>query len=421
MATVVHTVENFESFKVPEPEVMPAITDCASPVLGAEVGIVPVTEEVADLVTEQLQDTTETPEIVGEVVEIPKPIARKPRPQRPPRNAKQPERVMPADSLMAESPGKRQEKANGLSQDLVRQYIKEATQAPLLTKDDEVRLAQKIEAGHEAKRRLGLDQGGLNDSQRRKLQRQSREGEAARTSFIEANTRLVISIAKRAKYKNRGMELIDIIQEGNIGMFRAVDKFDWRKGFKFSTYATWWIQQAIERELANQGDLIRKPVHVYDQIIAYNKAVSILVGELGRSPNISEVASQINLPEDEVREIIKYRRLMPISLDQPINNESDSDTVGERYLADPRASSEMEGVAERLGHDEVISRLDYLLDERELDIIVSRFALRGGETETLEQVGKHWGITRERIRQLESRALAKLERDPVLKKLFDQL
>jgi len=286
-------------------------------------------------------------------------------------------------------------------EDLVRLYLTDIGQYPLLTKDDEVRLAQAIEKGAEA--RAGLDSADEHTSaKRRELNRDLRRGEEAERTFVQSNLRLVVSIAK--KYQASGLPLLDLIQEGNLGLMHAVEKFDWRKGFKFSTYATWWIRQAITRGIANTGRTIRLPVHAGDTLTRLQKARSRLELKLGRPATLSELSAEVELPEDKVTEALRFAA-EPLSLSEPLREDGDAE-LGD-VVEDRSADSPFEVAATALLPEE-ISRLLSPLDEREREILKLRFGLDRGEPRTLEEVGEHFNLTRERIRQIEARAMSKL-------------
>jgi RNA polymerase sigma factor (sigma-70 family) len=286
-------------------------------------------------------------------------------------------------------------------EDLVRLYLTDIGQYPLLTKDDEVRLAKAIEAGNEA--RIALEASAeLQAARRRELRRQALDGESAQRTFVQSNLRLVVSIAK--KYQASGLPLLDLIQEGNLGLMHAVEKFDWRKGFKFSTYATWWIRQAITRGIANTGRTIRLPVHAGDTLARLQKARARLELKMGRPATLSELAIEVEMPEDKVTEALRFAA-EPLSLSEPLREDGDAE-LGD-VVEDRSAESPFEVAATALLPDE-ISKLLGPLDEREREILRLRFGLDRGEPRTLEEVGEHFNLTRERIRQIEARAMSKL-------------
>ncbi len=287
-------------------------------------------------------------------------------------------------------------------EDLVRLYLTDIGQYALLTKDDEVRLAKAIEAGKEAVAELAKIKAPTA-TKRRELRKAIREGEVAERAFVQSNLRLVVSIAK--KYQASGLPLLDLIQEGNLGLMHAVEKFDWRKGFKFSTYATWWIRQAITRGIANTGRTIRLPVHAGDTLARLQKARSRLELKFGRTVTLAELAKEVEMPEDKVTEALRFAA-EPLSLSEPLREDGDAE-LGD-VVEDRSAESPFETAATALLPEE-IQRLLAPLDEREREILRLRFGLGGsGEGRTLEEVGEHFNLTRERIRQIEARAMSKL-------------
>ena len=287
-------------------------------------------------------------------------------------------------------------------EDLVRLYLTDIGQYPLLTKDDEVRLAQAIEVGNAARKELEAEGRKLAPARKRELRRSAREGEDAERTFVQSNLRLVVSIAK--KYQASGLPLLDLIQEGNLGLMHAVEKFDWRKGFKFSTYATWWIRQAITRGIANTGRTIRLPVHAGDTLTRLQKARWRLETTLGRPATLAELAADLEMPEAKVTEAMRFAA-DTLSLSEPLREDGDAE-LGD-VVADHSAESPFEAAAVALLPEE-ISRLLSPLDEREREILRLRFGLDRGEPRTLEDVGEHFNLTRERIRQIEARAMSKL-------------
>ena len=287
-------------------------------------------------------------------------------------------------------------------EDLVRLYLTDIGQYALLTKDDEVRLAKAIEAGKLATEEMAKAKS-LTPAKRRELRKAIREGEIAERAFVQSNLRLVVSIAK--KYQASGLPLLDLIQEGNLGLMHAVEKFDWRKGFKFSTYATWWIRQAITRGIANTGRTIRLPVHAGDTLARLQKARSRLELKYGRPATLAALAKEVEMPEDKVTEALRFAA-EPLSLSEPLREDGDAE-LGD-VVEDRSAESPFETAATALLPEE-IQRLLAPLDEREREILRLRFGLDGsGEGRTLEEVGEHFNLTRERIRQIEARAMSKL-------------
>jgi len=286
-------------------------------------------------------------------------------------------------------------------EDLVRLYLEDVGRHDLLTKDDEIRLAQAIETGTAAREKLETTKK-LTPTQRRALRREIRQGDEAHRQFVNSNLRLVVSIAK--KYQSSGLPLLDIVQEGNLGLIHAVDKFDWRKGFKFSTYATWWIRQAIQRGIANSARVIRLPVHAGDMLTALLKLRASLEGSLGRTPTLAELAGEAELPLEKVVEVLRYA-VDTVSLDEPVRDDGDAE-LGD-FVEDRNAVAPFEHAATSLLPNEVAKVLS-VLDERERTILTLRFGLDGGGERTLEEVAEHFGLTRERIRQIEARAMSKL-------------
>ena len=305
-----------------------------------------------------------------------------------------------------------------LTGDPVRMYLKEIGKVDLLTASEEVDLAMKIEAGLKATEELerAEDEGvELTRRERRRLTRVEQVGLDAKDQLIEANLRLVVSIAKR--YVGRGMLFLDLIQEGNLGLIRAVEKFDYTKGFKFSTYATWWIRQAITRAIADQARTIRIPVHMVETI---NKLVRIqrqLLQELGREPTPEEIGEQMDMTAERVREIQKINQ-EPVSLETPIGEEEDSQ-LGD-FIEDHEAVRPDDAAGFSMLQEQLQMALDGLA-ERERKVIELRFGLKDGHPRTLEEVGREFGVTRERIRQIESKTLAKLRHPSRSSKLKDYL
>ncbi len=303
----------------------------------------------------------------------------------------------------------------GSTSDPVRMYLKEIGRVRLLTGPEEVKLAKRIEAGVLAQQRL--ESGVADPVMRRRLDREVRDGENAKSELIEANLRLVVSIAKR--YVGRGMLFLDLIQEGNLGLMRAVEKFDYVKGFKFSTYATWWIRQAITRAIADQARTIRIPVHMVESINRVMRVQRQMTQELEREPTVEELATKVGLPSSRVREIHRIAQdLDPLSLDSPVGEEDDSNLAD--FLADSQAEAPSDAAARRMLVQAVEEALGDLND-REKEVVRLRFGLVDGQPRTLEEVGKEFGVTRERIRQIESKTLAKLRHPQRSQKLRDYL
>ena len=330
--------------------------------------------------------------------------------------------VLPKVTTRSGKAGKKRQSAESatilLTGDPVRMYLKEIGKVSLLTAAEEIDLAMKIEAGLEASSQLEdayRKKVELERRERRRLSRVEQVGLDAKQQLIEANLRLVVSIAKR--YVGRGMLFLDLIQEGNLGLIRAVEKFDYTKGFKFSTYATWWIRQAITRAIADQARTIRIPVHMVETI---NKLVRIqrqLLQELGREPTPEEIGESMGMPADRIREIQKISQ-EPVSLETPIGEEEDSqlgDFIEDGAAVVPPDAASFSMLQEQLG-----KVLDGLA-ERERKVISLRFGLEDGHPRTLEEVGREFGVTRERIRQIESKTLAKLRHPSRSSKLKDYL
>ena len=302
--------------------------------------------------------------------------------------------------------------------DPVRMYLKEIGKVNLLTSEEEVELAQAMTAGNAAQEQLDeLKASGeeIPEELRRELEKTIKKGEKARQRLAEANLRLVVSIAKR--YVGRGMQFLDLIQEGNLGLIKAVEKFDYVKGFKFSTYATWWIRQAITRAIADQARTIRIPVHMVETI---NKVIRVsrqLLQELGHDPSAEEIAEEMNMPAERVREILKIAQ-EPVSLETPIGEEEDSH-LGD-FIPDEDASEPSEAASFTLLKEQLVDVLG-TLTPREEKVLKLRFGIEDGRTRTLEEVGKEFNVTRERIRQIEAKALRKLRHPSRSKKLKDFL
>ena len=296
--------------------------------------------------------------------------------------------------------------------DPVRMYLQEIGRVPLLTPQQEVELAMQNEAGQRAAAKLLEDaSSALSAEDMGILELTVRNGEAAQRRLVEANLRLVVSIAK--KYVGRGMPLLDLIQEGNLGLMRAVDKFDYRKGFKFSTYATWWIRQSATRALADQARTIRVPVHMVETINKLAQVQRALMQDLGREPTIDEIAAEMEVDPGKVTELRQIAQ-DPVSLETPLGEEEDS-TLGD-FVEDTEAVVPVEAAAFKLLQEYVPRALEDL-NERERQVIVMRFGLDDGKVRTLEEVGNHFEVTRERIRQLETKALAKLRHPARSKRL----
>jgi RNA polymerase sigma factor (sigma-70 family) len=286
-------------------------------------------------------------------------------------------------------------------EDLVHLYLTDIGRHPLLSKSDEIDLAQRIESGADARDQLD-GKIATNATGRRELRRRVRDGEAARCKFIEANLRLVVSIAK--VFRRPGINFLDLVQEGNLGLMTAVDKFEWRKGFKFSTYATWWIRQAIQRGIANTARTIRLPVHASDYISRVGPARARLEADLGRSPTLAELAHELELPEDELAALLS-RAAPPMSLSEPLSDDGNAELAD--VIADDSATCPYEATRSALLPGEFVKNMEQL-SPREQKVIVLRAGLDRGEPRTLGEVGEFFQLTRERIRQIEAKALAKL-------------
>ncbi|WP_440714050.1 RNA polymerase sigma factor [Gordonia sp. FQ] len=305
------------------------------------------------------------------------------------------------------------------SADSVRAYLKQIGKVALLNAEEEVELAKRIEAGlfaTEKLRRVMESGEKLSVAQRRDLNWISRDGNRAKNHLLEANLRLVVSLAKR--YTGRGMAFLDLIQEGNLGLIRAVEKFDYTKGYKFSTYATWWIRQAITRAMADQARTIRIPVHMVEVINKLGRIQRELLQDLGREPTPEELAKEMDITPEKVLEIQQYAR-EPISLDQTIGDEGDSQ-LGD-FIEDSEAVVAVDAVSFTLLQDQLQDVLD-TLSEREAGVVRLRFGLTDGQPRTLDEIGQVYGVTRERIRQIESKTMSKLRhpsRSQVLRDYLD--
>jgi RNA polymerase sigma factor (sigma-70 family) len=286
-------------------------------------------------------------------------------------------------------------------EDLVRLYLTDIGKYRLLSKEDEVSLAQAAEAGRWARAEL-LGGGRVSAVRQRELCRMVRDGDEAVDTFVKANLRLVVSIAK--KYQTGQLPMLDLVQEGNLGLMHAMNKFDWRKGFKFSTYATWWIRQAITRGIANSSRTVRLPTHADDLLTRVTTARSRLERELSRRPTTAELAADLEIGEEKVTDILRHAAV-PLSLSQPLG-EDDAAELGD-LVEDHGAISPFDAVVAELLSGEV-DRALVVLDEREREILRQRFGLDRSEPRTLDEVGKHLNLSRERIRQIESRAMCKL-------------
>ncbi len=293
------------------------------------------------------------------------------------------------------------------STDSTRVYLKEIGRVPLLTTEEEVRLAERVARGMKAEEELALHHAAetydsMDTGRRSLLERHVRMGEAAKNDLTQANLRLVVSIAKR--YSGRGIPLLDLIQEGNLGLMRAVEKFDHQKGFKFSTYATWWIRQAITRAIADQARTIRIPVHMVEVMSRVRREQRRLTQEYGREPTMDELAATCDLSAQRVEELLKIAQ-DPLSLDTPVGTEDDTSLAD--FVEDSQARRPVDEATRIMLKAEVTKVLG-LLNDREQEVVRLRFGLDDGRPRTLEEVGRTFGVTRERIRQIESKTLAKL-------------
>jgi RNA polymerase primary sigma factor len=292
--------------------------------------------------------------------------------------------------------------AGGASTDPVKDYLKQIGKVPLLNAEQEVELAKRIEAGVFADHKLAEGGAVLRPGQSMDLERVAADGRRAKNHLVEANLRLVVSLARR--YAGRGMLLLDLIQEGNLGLIRAVDKFDYTKGYKFSTYATWWIRQAITRAMADQARTIRLPAHMVEAVHQLARARRQMLQDLGREPTPGELAAGLGMTPERVIEVHKYGR-QPISLHTPLGEDGDSE-FGD-LIEDCEAIQPGEAASFTLLQEQLHSVLG-ALSEREAGVVSMRFGLTDGQPKTLDQIGKVYGVTRERIRQIESRAMSKL-------------
>jgi RNA polymerase primary sigma factor len=299
------------------------------------------------------------------------------------------------------------------SDDAISLYLREIGNIPLLTAEEEVVLARRLERGRTALRRLGRN--GFDLEERERLEKEVREGEAARRHLIKANSRLVVSIAKR--YMGHGVPFLDLIQEGNLGLIRAVEKFDHRRGYKFSTYATWWIRQAITRALADQGRTIRVPVHMSEQINKLTQASRRLEQELGREPSIEELATEMSIKPRKVEHLMEIAQ-RPLSLEMRVGEEMDSE-LGD-FIEDEETPLPTDVASKELLREE-IERLLNSLTPREARVLQLRYGLADGHSYTLEEVGDRFGVTRERIRQIETKAIRRLRHPTRSRKLRDYL
>ena len=305
-------------------------------------------------------------------------------------------------SVFRDAPTSADLDAQGPSADLVRVYLNGIGKTALLTAEQEVELAKRIEAGLYANHKMQMhpeDYAGRSGADMRWI---IRDGETARQHLLVANLRLVVSLAKR--YSGRGMPLLDLIQEGNLGLIRAVEKFDYTKGFKFSTYATWWIRQAISRGMADQGRTIRLPVHLVEQVNKLARLRRELHQQLGRDATFAELAEESGIPEEKIADLLDHAR-DPVSLDMPVGSDEDA-PLGD-FIQDGESASAESQVVARLMNDDIMRVLD-TLEERESSVLRMRYGLEDGKPRTLDEIGRRFGISRERVRQIERDSMAKL-------------
>ena len=321
------------------------------------------------------------------------------------------------DNLTPSGNPKRRVIAAGATADPVKDYLKQIGRVNLLNAEQEVDLSERIEAGLYAQHLLDTESDKMDFKRRRELKWAANDGKRAKDHLLEANLRLVVSLAKR--YTGRGMLFLDLIQEGNLGLIRAVEKFDWKKGFKFSTYATWWIRQAITRAMADQARTIRVPVHMVEVINKLSRVQRQMLQDLGREPTPDELARELDMPVEKVQEVQKYGR-EPISLHTPLGEDGDSE-FGD-LIEDTDAIAPSDAVAFSLLQEQFRQVLE-TLSPREAGVIKMRYGLEDGQPKTLDDIGRVYGVTRERIRQIESKTMSKLRhpsRSQTLRDFLDQ-
>ena len=321
------------------------------------------------------------------------------------------------DNLTPSGNPKRRVIAAGATADPVKDYLKQIGRVNLLNAEQEVDLSERIEAGLYAQHLLDTESDKMDFKRRRELKWAANDGKRAKDHLLEANLRLVVSLAKR--YTGRGMLFLDLIQEGNLGLIRAVEKFDWKKGFKFSTYATWWIRQAITRAMADQARTIRVPVHMVEVINKLSRVQRQMLQDLGREPTPDELARELDMPVEKVQEVQKYGR-EPISLHTPLGEDGDSE-FGD-LIEDTYAIAPSDAVAFSLLQEQFKQVLE-TLSPREAGVIKMRYGLEDGQPKTLDDIGRVYGVTRERIRQIESKTMSKLRhpsRSQTLRDFLDQ-
>jgi len=300
------------------------------------------------------------------------------------------------------------------SEDTVSLYLREMSQVPLLNMEEEISLAKRIECGRQAQQELDRLNGNGRPKRKAELQQLVDDGLLARDHLIKANTRLVVSVAKR--YNGRGVPFLDLIQEGNLGLIKAVGKFDYQRGFRFSTYATWWIRQSITRAIADQGRTIRVPVHMIDRIRILYKRTHELEQSLGRDPTVEEIAKSLDQTKEKVEWMLRVSWL-PLSLESPVNEDEDESEL-ENFVEDQINPSPIQSVYTKMLREKIDAVLDSL-PCREANILKLRFGLENGRYYTLEEVGQKFGLTRERIRQIENKALRRLRHPRRAKMLED--
>ncbi|WP_344244372.1 RNA polymerase sigma factor [Actinocorallia libanotica] len=375
-------------------------------------------EEITDLELEDLEVEDDVVEVTEEdtdedeepQAEVPKPRAAGEKP------ASEEEGFVLTDTDDDEDAPVQQIVAAGATADPVKDYLKQIGKVPLLNAEQEVELAKRIEAGLFAEERLANEAGRLSEEDLEDLEWIAEDGRRAKNHLLEANLRLVVSLAKR--YTGRGMLFLDLIQEGNLGLIRAVEKFDYTKGYKFSTYATWWIRQAITRAMADQARTIRIPVHMVEVINKLARVQRQMLQDLGREPTPEELAKELDMTPEKVVEVQKYGR-EPISLHTPLGEDGDSE-FGD-LIEDSEAIVPADAVSFTLLQEQLHSVLD-TLSEREAGVVSMRFGLTDGQPKTLDEIGKVYGVTRERIRQIESKTMSKLRhpsRSQVLRDYLD--
>ena len=291
-------------------------------------------------------------------------------------------------------------------------YLREMSRTSLLTHDKEVELAKDLERGCRARRRL--ESGRIPSRERERLQDQVRQGELARDHLIRANTRLVVSVAKR--YMGQGVPFLDLIQEGNMGLIRAVEKFDYRRGYKFSTYATWWIRQAVSRALQDQGRTVRLPNHVGESLRRLSRVEQELEQEEGRQPTRKEIACRLGVTEERIEWLKRVSR-HPVSLEAPVGKEQDAELGS--FIEDEAAPRPLDSASMGILREVVEEVLDEEFDEREARVLRLRFGLRDGRNHSLQEIGQSFGLTRERIRQIEGKALRRLRHPHYTRRLRD--